>query len=167
MKKYIKELISTILLAFIVINLISLYKSKDIRAKEPLALLKDKKSINGTKIKELIEQKKPLVINFWGTWCPVCNQEIYNIDKIAKDKDIVLITIAVNSGLDSDIKSYMQKKGVDFLVINDNKGEIAKAFNISTYPTTIFYSPNRKKIVKDSGYLSYGGYLIRKKLVEE
>ncbi len=61
----------------------------------------------------------------------------------------------------------MEKKGVNFIVVNDNSGEIAKAFNISTYPTTIFYSPDRERVIKDSGYLTYGGYLIRKKLVGE
>jgi len=166
LKKWLKEIVVTALLIIIATSAIGYFRSSSVEAKSSFEVLKNKTSIDGKSINALLEQKKPLVVNFWGTWCPVCNQEVSTIDKIAKDKSIVLITVAVNSGLDSDIKSYMQKKGVDFLVINDNKGAIAKAFNITTYPTTIFYSPNRQKVIKDSGYLSYLGYLARKKLVE-
>jgi len=167
MKKYIKEILITAFMVLIITNVISFYKSSSILAKDNYKLLKNKTTIDGKKVKDLLTEKKPLIINFWGTWCPVCNQEVNNIDKISKDKDIVLITIAVNSNTNQDIKNYLQTKKVDFLVINDNNGKLAKAFNISTYPTTIFYSPNRDKIIKDSGYLSYAGYLARKKLVEQ
>jgi len=167
MKKYVKEIATLLITIFIITNLVSIYKSKDVDAKSSLKLLESRVDINGIEIEPLIKQRKPLVINFWGTWCPVCNQEVSNIDKIAKDGDIILITVAVNSGSDKEIKEFMEKKGVNFIVVNDNSGEIAKAFNISTYPTTIFYSPDRERVIKDSGYLTYGGYLIRKKLVGE
>jgi len=167
MKKYLKEAIILALMVFIVTNVVSYYKSSSVNAKDSYKLLNSYSSIDGKSIKDLLQSNKVLVVNFWGTWCPVCNQEISNIAKIAKDSEVVLVTIAVNSGTNEEIKSYLQSKGVDFLVVNDTNGKLAKAFNISTYPTTIFYSPNRAKIIKDSGYLSWGGYLARKKLVEQ
>ena len=167
MKKYIKEGLIIAFMVLIVTNVVSFYRSSSVVAKDNYKLLEDKTTIDGKKVKDLLAQKKPLVINFWGTWCPVCNQEVDNIDKIAKDKDVVLITVAVNSGKNMDIKEFLTRKNVHFMSVNDDNGEIAKAFNITTYPTTIFYSINRDKIIKDSGYLSYGGYLARKKLVEQ
>jgi thiol-disulfide isomerase/thioredoxin len=128
-------------------------------------LLKEK-TINGLSVKEILKSKKPLVINFWGTWCPVCNQEVSTLSKLAKRDDIILLTIAVNSGANSDIKQYMQKKGINFLVINDNNSKLAKAFNISVFPTTVFLSSDRKNIIKDSGYTTQAGFLARIKLVE-
>ena len=167
MKKYLKEAIILALMVFIVTNVVSYYKSSSINAKDSYKILKNKISINGIKLNNIIMQKKPLIVNFWGTWCPVCNQEISNIEKISKDKDIILITVAVNSGSNRDIKDFLIRKNVHFLVVNDYNGDIARAFNITTYPTTIFYNINREKIIKDSGYLSYPGYLARKKLVEK
>jgi thiol-disulfide isomerase/thioredoxin len=166
MKKYIKEATILALMVLVVTNIIGFYKASSIEAKSSFKILLEQKSIDGTNLKTLLLQNKPLVLNFWGSWCPVCNQEISTINKIAKDKSIILITVAVNSGEDKDIKAFMQSKNANFLVINDNSGTIAKSFNITTYPTTIFYSPNREKTIKDSGYLSYMGYLARKKIVE-
>ena len=165
MKKYLKEAVILFIMVILVTNIVSFFRTKDLKV-DNLALLKEYKTIDNKKIAPLLESKKPLVLNFWGTWCPVCNQEISTIDKIAKDKDVVLITIAVNSGNDSDIKKYMKEKGVDFIVINDKNGKLAQAFNIEVFPTTIFYNIKRDKTIKDSGYLSYMGYLARKKLVE-
>ncbi len=167
MKKYLKEAVILFIMVILVTNIVSFFRTKDLKV-DNLALLKEYKSIDNKEIAPLLESKKPLVLNFWGTWCPVCNQEISTIDKIAKDKDkdVVLITIAVNSGTDSDIKKYMKEKGVDFIVINDKNGKLAQAFNIEVFPTTIFYNIKRDKTIKDSGYLSYMGYLARKKLVE-
>jgi thiol-disulfide isomerase/thioredoxin len=165
MKKYLKEAVILFIMVILVTNIVSFFRTKDLKV-DNLALLKEYKTIDNKEIAPLLESKKPLVLNFWGTWCPVCNQEISTIDKIAKDKDVVLITIAVNSGNDSDIKKYMKEKGVDFIVINDKNGKLAQAFNIEVFPTTIFYNIKRDKTIKDSGYLSYMGYLARKKLVE-
>ena len=165
MKKYLKEAVILFIMVILVTNIVSFFRTKDLKV-DNLVLLKEYKTIDNKEIAPLLESKKPLVLNFWGTWCPVCNQEISTIDKIAKDKDVVLITIAVNSGNDSDIKKYMKEKGVDFIVINDKNGKLAQAFNIEAFPTTIFYNIKRDKTIKDSGYLSYMGYLARKKLVE-
>ncbi len=162
MKKYIKEAFILLIVALIVSNIVSWYRTKDIKSNN-LELLSQYKTINNKKVNELLEKQKPLVLNFWGTWCPVCAQEVYTIDKIAKDKDVVLITVAVNS---SNIKKYMKEKGVEFIVIDDRDGSIAKAFGVGVFPTTLFYSKDRKKIIKDSGYLSYPGYIARKKIVE-
>ena len=166
MKKIIKEIIVIFIVILLATNIISYFRTKDINTSNLITTLKDYKSIDGVNIKELLNQNKPLIINFWGTWCPICNQEISTISKIAKDKDVVLITIAVNSGSNEDIKKYLKSKNANFLVINDNSGSIAKDFNITTYPTTLFFNSKRDKVIKDSGYLTYGGYLVRKKLVE-
>jgi thiol-disulfide isomerase/thioredoxin len=166
MKKFIKEALVLFLTLFIVSNAISLYRANSIDATSNYQKLLDQVSIDGQKISTIIKPNKPLIINFWGSWCPVCKQEISTIEKISKDSDVILVTIAVNSGDNQILKDFLKSKKINFLVINDKDGKIAKSFNISVFPTTIFYSPNKKKIIKDSGYLSYGGYLARKKLVE-
>ena len=129
-------------------------------------MLLEEKTVNGLNVKDILKSKKPLVINFWGTWCPVCNQEVSILSKLANRDDIILLTVAVNSGANSDIKEYMQEKDIDFLVINDNNSKLAKSFNISVFPTTIFLSSDRKNIIKDSGYTTLAGFLARVKLVE-
>jgi len=166
LKKYIKEILITIVLIFVVTNVIGYFRSSSVKVAPNYSLLLKEKTIYGLSVKDILKSKKPLVINFWGTWCPVCNQEVSTLSKLAKRDDIILLTIAVNSGANSDIKQYMQKKGINFLVINDNNSKLAKAFNISVFPTTVFLNSDRKNIIKDSGYTTQAGFLARIKLVE-
>ena len=166
MKKYIKEIVIFIVVIFLATNIIGYFRSQNVKTNTILESLKSYKSIENQDISTLLEAKKPLIINFWGTWCPVCNQEVSTLSNLAKRDDITLLTIAVNSGSNQDIKNYMQKKDINFIVINDKDGKLANLANISVYPTTIFFSSNRKSIIKDSGYTTKAGFLARIKLLE-
>ncbi len=164
-KKYLKEALITIVLIFIVTNVVGYYRGSSVKTDGNYNLLKNAITINGKKVSKFIDAKKPLVVNFWGTWCPVCAQEVSTLSTLAKRDDLVLITVAVNSQDNKNIKNYMQKKGIKFIVINDYNGKIAKSFNITVYPTTVFYNINRDKTIKDSGYTTEAGFLARVKIV--
>jgi len=162
MKKYLKEALIAAVLIFIVTNVVGYYRSSSVNVDGTYKLLRDAKTIDGRKVSDIIDAKKPLVVNFWGTWCPVCAQEVSTLSNLAKRDDLVLITVAVNS---QNIKDYMKKKGVKFIVIDDKDAKIAKAFNISVYPTTVFYNISREKTIKDSGYTTKAGFLARVKIL--
>ncbi len=165
LKKYLKEFLVITVTIFTVSNLIGYFRSRDVQVIGNLEAVRSAITINGQKVGSLIKPDKPLVINFWGTWCPVCAREVYNISSLSKNKDFTLITVAVNSGSDEEIKKYMQEKGVNYTVINDKNGALAKRFKITTYPTTVFISSSGKKVIKDSGYLTKPGFLARVKMV--
>ena len=162
-KKWIKELIIMGLVLFIASSIIGYYRSSGVNT--DLKLIENLNSIDNRRVKDILSEKKVLLLIFWGTWCPVCNQEISTLSKLAKRNDITLLTIASSSGDNDAIKSYMQKKGVKFIVINDADGKIAKAFNIGVFPTTIFYNTTRDKTIKDSGYTTQTGFLARVKIL--
>ena len=166
LKKYLKDGLITLFLIFIVTTIVGYYRSSSVKVDSNLKIVENSTSINGVKIATILKQKRPLILNFWGTWCPVCNQEVSTLSSLAKRDDLILITVAVNSGSNQEIKEYMQKKGIKFIVINDKDGKIAKEFNISIFPTTIFFNSKRDSIIKDSGYTTKAGFLARVKLVE-
>ena len=165
LKKYLKEALIAIVLIFIVTNVIGYYRGTSVKVDGNYNLLQNATTLDGKKVSEIISAKKPLVVNFWGTWCPVCAQEVSTLSSLAKRDDLILITVAVNSQDAQNIREYMQKKGVKFIVINDADGKIANAFNIGVYPTTIFYNASRDNTIKDSGYTTKAGFLARVKLV--
>jgi thiol-disulfide isomerase/thioredoxin len=118
--------------------------------------------IDGT---EYTPQKgKPLLIHFWATWCHVCSLESKNIEFISKKYEV--LTIASQSESIANIKVQMQKEGVNFRVVSDLEGSMARDFKIAAFPTDFIYGSDGKLYSTDVGYSTTAGLLARMKLAE-
>ncbi|RXK14135.1 protein disulfide oxidoreductase [Halarcobacter mediterraneus] len=154
-KKYIKETIKYTVIFVIVLNIVSYYKSLDLN-KEKLNI-QEFKLLNNEKY--LIDKEKPLLIHFWATWCPICELEASNIEKVSKNYQV--ITIATQSGNEKEIKKYLEKNNLTFKVVNDEDGFLTKQFNIKAFPTTFIYDKNQNLNFSEVGYTSTLGLYLR------
>lgn len=116
-------------------------------------------TMDGTPFDSTGVQKGAYILHFWATWCPVCRAETSSIDALAQDETIV--TVAVKSGTDAQMQTYMRKNGLMFPVINDEKGMLASRFRISVFPTTIIVDKEGKVFWAESGYTSPWGLRAR------
>lgn len=153
--KYAKEIIIFFIFITISSNLISLYKSSDLN-KETL------KNINVTLLDSShysYPNDKAILIHFWATWCPTCKLEASNIQTISENYEV--LSIAVNSGDNKDIKKYMYDNGLSYKVLNDKRGFFAKEFKIAAYPTTFIYDKNKELVFSEVGFTSTLGLWLR------
>lgn len=67
---------------------------------------------------------KPTLVYFWGTWCPVCNVTSPTINKLAAEDNYPVVTIAIKSGSNQELKSYLNEKNYKFTTVNDREGSI-------------------------------------------
>jgi thiol-disulfide isomerase/thioredoxin len=154
-KKYTKEIILFSILVFIMSNVISLYRSTDLN-KIQLTL----SDVTLTEGKQYtIDTKKPIMIHFWATWCPICKVEASNIQQISENFQV--LSIATQSGSDEEIKKYQKENGVNFMVINDQDGSLTKSYGVTVFPTTIIYDANQNVAFSDVGYTSTWGLWIK------
>jgi thiol-disulfide isomerase/thioredoxin len=107
---------------------------------------------------------KPLMIEFWGTWCPVCNQQAPNVASIAKKYNV--IAIAVNSRSNEHINTWLKEHNVAYPVLNDPSGKWADRFKVTVYPTTFFYDSTGRLKFTEVGYTTTAGMLARMKISE-
>ena len=154
-KYYIKEIITFSIFLLIVTNIISLYKSSSLIKFNynlpPLELIDNTIFIDDT--------SKPLLVHFWASWCPTCKIEASNIQTISKEYQV--LTIAIKSGKNNELKEYIKENNLDFKVLNDKDGRLAKYFNIQAYPTTFVYNKERELSFSDVGYTSTWGLKLR------
>lgn len=71
-----------------------------------------------------MSENKPTLIYFWGTWCPICSVTSPTIDKLAAADNYPVVTIAIKSGSDQQLHTYMSEHNYRFTTVNDQEGEI-------------------------------------------
>lgn len=102
-------------------------------------------TVQGDKVDLLaMSHKQPVLLYFWGSWCPVCSFVSPSVDIAASQYPV--ITVAMNSGTDEKVRKYLQHKGYDFAVVNDPRGEISQQWSMQLTPTLL--------VIKD-GELAY------------
>ncbi len=159
-KKIAKEVVIGVLILFVASNVISYLRKPDLSS-DMLPVI-EVKLLDGSSF--TAPKGKPLVIHFWGTWCPVCKVESSNIQALSEKYDV--LTIAVNSGSDDAIKAYMRERQLDFRVFNDREGKWAKQFDIEVFPTTFIYDAKGSLRFSEVGYTTTAGLLARMAIVE-
>ena len=102
---------------------------------------------NGKKISLSEKFGKPVIINFWATWCPPCKKELPDFDKLCKEygDKVVFMMVNLTDGRRDTVegtKSFVSKNGYTFPVYFDTEYNGADAYNVSSIPQTTFIDAN-------------------------
>ena len=91
---------------------------------------------------------KPLVLDFWAAWCPVCRSEIPNVVDLHntyKDK-ITIVGISLDQSY-ADAQAYTQKHNIPYPNLYDARGMVAQTYQIAGIPALIIINA-KGEIVK-------------------
>lgn len=81
---------------------------------------------------------RPVIINFWATWCPPCRRELPSMNRAWKKiKDEGIAMLAVDVGEDEDtVFTFMADYPIDFTVLLDSSGDVSARWPLLALPTT-------------------------------
>jgi peroxiredoxin len=88
---------------------------------------------------------RPVLVNFWATWCGPCRSEFPDFQKAAVDNADKLVIIGINNTTTDQkeqIPAFLEEFSVTFPIVLDETGDTAKAYNILGLPTSIFIDRN-------------------------
>jgi cytochrome c biogenesis protein CcmG/thiol:disulfide interchange protein DsbE len=96
----------------------------------------------------LSEQRgKPVVLNFWATWCGPCQNELPAVQKAAAHFGDDVVFVGVDQGEKADVvQSFADKLGLTFTIPMDGDGAVGYDYNVQGLPTTFFI--DRHGVVK-------------------
>jgi peroxiredoxin len=87
---------------------------------------------------------RPVIINFWTTWCPPCREEIPSMNRawhILKQEGIAML--AINMGEDEDtIFVFTADYPADFPMLMDRSGDVIAEWPVKGLPTTYVVAPD-------------------------
>lgn len=104
-------------------------------------------------------QGKPVIINFWATWCGFCKMEMPHFQEKYETygDDIHFMMINVTDGVRETIEkasSYVTDEGFTFPVYYDVDLAASKAYPTSGLPVTFFIDAEGNFVARGSGALS-------------
>lgn len=82
---------------------------------------------------------KPLLLNFWASWCGPCRMEMAFIEAVYQEKAEDIHVLAVNIEESRfTVQGFMEAEGLTFPVALDSEGRVSAKYGVRYLPTTFF-----------------------------
>jgi thiol-disulfide isomerase/thioredoxin len=100
---------------------------------------------------------KPVVVNFFGSWCVPCRKETPAIESVFKElgDKVVIVGLAVHDS-EKSAQAFVDERHVSYEVGRDPSDTLFNDFGVVVMPSTYFVSPSGKIVAKHTGALTAG-----------
>ena len=117
------------------------------------------KSIDGKTVNtaKLDNGGKPIIVDFFATWCKPCNRELSAIaevyDEWVDETGVKLIAISIDEAQNvNKVKPLVDQNGWPYEVLLDVNGDLKRALGIQMIPYTLILDGEGKTVYKHNGY---------------
>jgi Peroxiredoxin len=97
---------------------------------------------------------KPVIINFWASWCIPCHDEMPLFERYYQYQNGNLIIIGVNYEEPVDIvRPFILENHITFPILLDEQGKVRDRFMIRGFPTSLFIDSKGIFVAENIGAL--------------
>ena len=101
---------------------------------------------------------KPVVLNFWASWCPPCKGEMPEFNdvygQVGQDVTFVMVDLVDGQRETKETGAqFVKDQGLSFPVYFDVTGDAATAYGITAIPTTVFIDRDGNIVTSSQGAL--------------
>lgn len=99
--------------------------------------------IDGNEVKLSDYFGKPIVLNFWASWCGPCKSEMPEFNEMYSELDgeVIFLMVNMTDGSRETVESaseYVSEEGFSFPVMYDTAQDAAYTYAVYSLPTTYF-----------------------------
>jgi len=87
---------------------------------------------------------RPVLVNFWASWCAPCRSEMPALDRIAREYEASgLVVVGVNQLEDPQtVEQFVQEFGLSFPIALDRDGTASRDWRVYGIPQTYLVGPD-------------------------
>ena len=101
------------------------------------------------KLSDALQTGKPVVLNFWASWCGPCADEAPVLQDAARRYGDRVTFVGVDvQDVDADAQAFMRKYGISYTSGSGNAGPISVQYGMRGVPETYFIAPDGRLIRK-------------------
>ncbi len=100
-------------------------------------------SLEGPPVRLSDLRGKPVIVNFWATWCPPCRAEMPALQRVAQRyQEYGLTVLLVNQGESpGQVRGFLSSLNITLPALLDD-GRAATVYRVRGLPTTVFIRPD-------------------------
>ncbi len=94
--------------------------------------------LRGEPLKLSEQRGKPVMINFWATWCGPCREEMPAMERLYRghrERGFVLLAVSVDTDA-SLVRPFLEQHKLTFPVALDSKMSLANAYRVRALPSS-------------------------------
>lgn len=90
---------------------------------------------------------KPVLVNFWATWCPPCREEMPRLEELQQTSGGSVTILGVDlQEPRSVVQAFVSARGFTWTFLLDPQGAVAAKYGVRVLPTSFFL--DRRGIVR-------------------
>ena len=101
---------------------------------------------------------RPVLVHFWGTWCPVCRLESDTIAALARRHAVIAVSIGEPSAA---VRRYFDAEGIRFPVLVDTNGRLQADWRVRAVPASFVLDRQGRIRFRSVGYTTRAGLEFR------
>ncbi len=110
-------------------------------------------TLDGKKVNMRELRGKPVLLDFWATWCGPCRQALPHTEELSKKYKDDAHVLAVNLREDPEtVRAFMNQNGYTFTVPMDTEGKVGQAFGVRGIPHFVIVDARGRIAFEQIGY---------------
>ena len=101
---------------------------------------------------------KPIVLNFWASWCGPCQMEMPDFQEqytlLGEEVQFLMVNMTAGRETKESADAFLADAGYTFPVLYDIDGDAAYTYSAYSLPTTFFINSEGKAVARATGAIS-------------